>query len=230
MSNLPVGTPGGEKPILKAIRNKWVQSGIAGIPFVGSSVQVILANVVKTLDDERWSRFWESVEARLSALEEEKVSIDYFSSEDFVNRVRAIYEEVILTRDAVRLQYLRDYFVACASSLETDIEWKDLFLRYLREMSGTHLLILRAFYDRQSSLSYKDRFELPQRMSDAPLCMEDLMQDIKTSDKYVIEILVSDLAAHGLLGIWEGKPREPKGWSVTDSGLKLMHFLTDLWI
>jgi hypothetical protein len=218
-----------EAGVLKLVRNKWVQSGIAGIPFAGGPIQAYLSNVLLEVDRKCWEQYWTSVEDKLAELGETKIDVDYFSSEDFVRRLRRIYTEVTSGSDATKLHYLRDYFVACASTLEVDTTWKDVVLGHLKDLTGTHLLVLRFFYDTQKHLSSKDRFELRQRVSDSPIVSERIVKGLKGADALLAEMIVADLCSRGLLAPWLGSPPEPKGWSITDAGLRLMHFLRDLW-
>lgn len=226
---IATGVRPNEIALLSLIRNKWINIGIAGIPYLGGPLQVYLSKVVDEIDRSEWDKYWKSVEARLLSLGEEKVDVDYFTSEDFIRRLRRMHSQVTYGCDETKLEYLRDYFVACASNTAIDITWRDLFLKYLSEMSGVHLLVLRVFLDRQSHLSHKDRFELPQRLSNSPICIEDIVSAMDTDDALLVEMVTADLTATGLLGSWSGEPAEPKGWSITESGLKLMHFLCDLW-
>ncbi len=214
---------------IKLIENKWVQSGIAGIPFVGGPIQSYLSNVVSDLDKKKWEEYWSSVEVRIVELDENKIDFNYFTSEDFVQRLRVMYSQVTSGCDNTKLEYLRDYFVTCASKVDIDITWKDIFLKYLGEMNGVHLMILRIFLDNQGNLSYKDRFELPQRISNSPLCIKDISHALHTHDTYLVEMVVADLSSTGLISAWNGEPKEPKGWSINDSGIKFMKFLTGLW-
>jgi hypothetical protein len=216
-----------DSPTLRTIRNKWVQAGIAGIPYIGGPIQVYLSNVVADLDRKAWQAYWSSVEERLSLLHESKVSADYFTSEDFVRRLRRIHSQVVSGCDETKLHYLRDYLISCMSEVDIDVTWKDLFLKHLSEMTGVHILVLRIFFERQKHLSYKDRFELPQRIGDSPLCICDVASSMGTEDVPLIELVVADLSASGLLGAWLGEPREPKAWAVTETGLKLMEFLSN---
>jgi hypothetical protein len=218
-----------ETGLVRTMRNKLVQSGIAGIPFVGGPIQAYIANTLTELDKRQWEEYWESVERRLDGVEEEKINTDYFASEDFVRRVREIYHEVIASRDDQKLAFLRDYFVACTSKLESDVTWRDLSLQYLKGLTGAHLATLRHYFELQGSLSQRDRFELPARTDMVPLGVDSVGRAFASWDAQVIAVLISDLSSHGLLAPWLGEPKEPKGWSITDAGIRFMAFLTELW-
>lgn len=218
-----------ESKILSIIRNKWVQSGIAGIPFVGGSLQSFLSNVLQEVDKKAWNDYWNSVENRLIELDSGKINIDYFSSDDFVRRLRILHAEVVAGADSTKLQYLREYLVGCVSNLDIDTSWKDIVLEYLKKMTGTHLLILRIFYEKQNNLSLNDRFALPQRVSNSPIVAKDIAKELKEIDRILVEMVIADLCSHGVLDVWLGSPQEPKGWSITDSGLRMMKFLVEPW-
>lgn len=215
--------------LVRSMRNKLVQSGIAGIPFVGGPIQAYIANTLSELDKRQWEAYWSSFEARLDSVEECKINADFFASEEFVRRVREIYHEVVASEDREKLAYLRDYFVACASRLDTDVTWRDLSMRYLKSLTGGHLEILRHYFEHQGSLSQRDRFELPARTNAVPLGIEPVAKAFPTFEDQVVAVLISDLSSYGLLGPWLGKPREPKGWSITDAGIRFMAFMTELW-
>ncbi|SDH27372.1 hypothetical protein [Roseospirillum parvum] len=211
--------------LVSIIRNKWLQSGIAGIPFAGGPAQAFLSNVVHEIDQKNWNIYWESVESCIEDLQKEKIDIEYFSSEDFLKRIRQIYREVVTGTDKTKLVYLRNYLLASASTQELDATWKDIFFDHLKSMTGSHLIILRFFYNTQNSLSLRDRFQLKQRIANSPIILESVCKEIESADKILVEMLVADLCARGLLALWLGDELMPRGWSITDSGLRLMRFL-----
>jgi hypothetical protein len=94
-----------ERGIFALIKNKWVQTGLAGIPWVGGPVQTYLAGVVSELDRKKWETYCRSFEARLEQINSEKVDASYFSSEDFALRLRRVYQEVTTGADDVKLSY-----------------------------------------------------------------------------------------------------------------------------
>lgn len=210
---------------VRIIRNKWIQAGLAGIPFAGGPVQAYLAGVIADIDGKKWQGYWQSVEERLAVIDAQKVNFDYFATEDFIVRLRRIYSQVTEGADDAKITYLRDYLISCSMSTSMDTTWKDIFLRHIQELTGAHLRILRVFCDHQSRLSYKDRFELPQRVDGSPLGIDELEVHTGTSDSVLMHLLCSDLASRGLVSRWIGTPIEPIAWSVTDSGIKLMSFL-----
>lgn len=207
------------------IRNKWIQSGVAGIPFAGGAIQSFMSNVIQEIDQRKWECYWEGLESRLLLVEKNKVNLEYFESEDFIRRLRRVYKEVVSGADSVKIDYLRNYIIASAFILEFDSTWKDLALRHLENITGSHILVLKFFFDTQKKLSFKDRFELHQRTENSPVVLDKVVKALDCGDDTLVEMIISDLCASGLLASWHGGSSSSKGWSVTDSGLRLMNFL-----
>lgn len=214
-----------EPALVKVIRNKWLQTGVAGVPFVGGPIQVFLSHVVHDLDMRKWRSYWHGVEEALRTLDESKVDTSYFTSEDFVLRIRSIYSEITTSADEVKTRYLRDYLLACALNSKPDVTWRELFWRHLKALDGAHLVVLQSFYEKQRLLSASDRFGLPQRIDNCPINIAEACLAFEKSDATLVELICADLAARGLLARWMGEPVEPIAWSITDTGILLMDFL-----
>jgi hypothetical protein len=215
--------------LLKLISGKFVQAGISAIPYVGGPAQVVISGYIQEIRDRRWKSYWESVEQRVRELGQEKVDADYFATEDFVSRFRTLHNEVVERADTEKFNYLRDYFIGCIWKIGPDVVWKDLFFQYLTRCSGAHLGVLESFYSIQSQLSLTDRFNLPKKTEKSPLTVNEMQKLNPTFDVQLIEILINDLEAFGLIKAWLGSPVEPRGWSISDAGLLFMRFLRIEW-
>lgn len=204
-----------------------VMVAIASVPIVGSGIQVGFSEYLQRAKEIRWIEFWEGVEKQLNELSDQKLDADYLKTEDFVNRVCAIHTQIISTEDTTKFEYLRNYLLNCLWDDAPDVSWKDLFFRYITNLSGTHLRCLSHFYKTQGGLSETDRFHLPQRTDSVPLTCAHLLKAFPSSyEQKLIEAIISDLESYGLLRIWRGDTVNLAGWSITGTGIQFIKFVT----
>jgi hypothetical protein len=216
----------GQQIGINVLRNRWLNMAISGIPYLGGPFQVYLADVVAQSDKKRWESFWNDLESRLSRLESRALPDASSVSEELALRLRRVYGEVVGASDEGKLEYLREYFLACLIQPKADVTWKDVVFCHLRDLTGTHVNVLANFYELQKGLSTRDRFELPTRIENSPIPMQCLSGELRSLRVELLEVLIADLCARGLLAHWMGAPAEPRGWSITNSGVRFMEFLS----
>ncbi len=208
--------------------NSYLNTALAAVPYAGGPMQVLLASYAQRRRETRWESFLSQLTARIGTIESSLLDRDRMSTDDFVDRVIQVESEAAITSDAKRLDYLKRYLISALWKNGPDTSWKDLFLSYLKRLTGSHLHILELFYSTQAQLSETDRFDLPQPTDLAPLTSEQLLKGTdQLYEKDLILVLTADLSSLGLIREWsEQGRRSPTGWSISTNGLAFMKYLT----
>lgn len=203
-----------------------IMAGIASVPVVGHGLHVALESYIQRTKEERWHTFWRSVEDRLNLLESTAIDLDYFRSPDFYDRLVAVHTQIATSNDSGKIAYLRDYLINCSRNVRPDVSWRDLFLRHIENLAGSHLACLHLFYSTQGQLSEIERFS--QISDSAPFDLPMLAARAPDSwDPAFLEVLVSDLESAGLVRRATDRGDPPSlAWSITNTGLRLIAFVT----
>ena len=223
---LSVGSDGALSRILA---NAYFQAGLSIVPGIGGPSQLILSAHLQEVKEKRWKEYWASIEDKVKRIDSEKLDLNYISSQDFLDRVASVHAIVTGNADSIKIAYLKRYIINCLWKNGPDITWKEIFLQYLRNLTGSHLRILQEFYNIQESLSEKERFGLNQRNERAPLTIHNMKVQCKDlfSDETLVILLINDLNAMGLLRQWPGDLNVPEWWSITKSGILLLNFVSN---
>ena len=219
-------------PHLGTLLDKIVQTlsiSVSAVPVAGGPASGALGVWLETRRHERWVQYWDMIEERVQRLDMSKLDADYLGTDEFVHRLGMIHLEVTRSANDTKLEFLRDYLLGCIWQKQSDVHWRDLHWQHVVALSGAHLSMLEYFHQKQGHMSHAQRFTLPQPQQFCPLRVDALKEHFTTFDEQLIRILASDLVSHELLGLWSVKGDPKGGWSITDSGISLMNFLTTSW-
>jgi len=201
----------------------------AAVPVAGGPTSVSLGYWLQDQEKVRWKVYWDGVEERVQSLDMKKLDKTFLESPEFILRLQEIYAEVTRTADDGKLGYLRDFLLSSLWKEGADIEWRNLFWDHVRRLSGAHLATLEFVFKRQRHLSYVQRFNLPQAGDDAPLNLDHFATAFTRFDRNLLQMILADLTAAGLIGLWHQQSAKVTAWSLTDAGLALMSFLDREW-
>ncbi len=216
-------------PFLERVAEYIVVPGLSLVPGPGSVAASVISAALSDLRDTRWQQYLAQVEQRVGALEEGEIDEEFFRSPCFLDLLHKLYLEVVTSADDIKTQALKDYLVAYLWKNGPDTNWKMIFWDYLKRLSGSHLAILKYFYEIQRKMSFEDRFKLPKPINDSPISLDRIEQEFSNFDHVLVTVLISDLEAIQLVRQWGSGSTARLAWSMTDSGILFFRFLSLEW-
>ena len=125
-----------------------------------------------------------------------KIDGNHLWSRDFFKRFSAAASEYVGEPDDHKREYLVTFVANYARDRRPDISLISMFWMFTRELSGSHLLLLKMLYDAQKSLDDVDLRNLrPDRSEAVSLKM---LSDQTSIDSRMVDILIQSLVSRGL--------------------------------
>ena len=179
-----------------------VRGGIGTTPLVGS-VAAELFNILVAPPLERRLDDWrESVGERLLELENAgflKIS-DLQDNDDFVSIVAKASQYAVTTHNEEKREALRNAVINTALGVEPDEAMRQMFLRFVDELTGAHVQVLSLLQDAQGWYQRRNR-QPPQYHIAGSLSqmISDAWPELK-NQRDLLEQIHKDLTARGLTG------------------------------
>jgi hypothetical protein len=204
-------------------------------PYLGG-IQSVIGQHIQQRQEIRLRRFLVKLAEQLEeqkAATEERIDYDYILSEEFSVVVENILREAATSADEQKLDMLRQFLISAAMKVRPDVTWQDLFIKYIRQLSGTHLIILVAVYGVQGRLAPKELMSGVEIEGCVPLSVRDIYDAVHVGDPRLAAVSCSDLGNAGLLLDWrhirEGYQGFQERYCLTESGLLFVRFLQGEW-
>lgn len=220
-----------QSKLVKVSSNPLTKAIIGTFPFSGGVASLLGDNAQKR-QELRLRRFLTQVAIDVEKMHSEltsKIDNKYLASDDFCAVIETLLIEVSRTADNEKIKFLKAFLIASTLKDRPDVTWKELFLNYIKQLSGFHLVILSIFYKIQGSLSTFDRMRGIEVPGKVPILVEDIKYQLKTSDSLLIEISCNDLNNLGLIVDWKYLRSEninvQEKYCLTDSGLRFFNFI-----
>jgi hypothetical protein len=214
-------------PIVKAV--------LGTAPFAGGLAS-LLGDVAQKRIEIRLRKFLISLAEEVDSLKGTltgKVDRSFVTTDEFSASLQAVLEEVAHTADQRKESYLREFIIASGLRRRPDISWRDIFLQYLRQLSGAHLSTLSIFYSIQGGLADSDRIGGIEIVGKVPLSLGQIHEQYPEINDTLLKVVCIDLANMGLLVDWRIVAPMQKGYQemyvISQSGVLFFRFLLYKW-
>lgn len=151
-------------------------------------------------------------------------------SQEYAERTLTVATAAVGDTEPDRVTYLADFLTAASLYMRPDETWLNLLWRYLARLSGSHMLTLFAYYDRQRGLPASDRLGT-RELRNVPVAVDGLKA--VGLDPQLLLIASSDLEKVGLLADWRtinGGARPPKtSYALTRNGMFFIRYMNRDW-
>lgn len=224
-----------QNALMQHATSPLVRAILGTVPFTGG-IANLLGDVVQKRQEIRLRRFLikfgESVETAHQELRS-KLDREFVRTDEFAATIESILQEAARTADERKLEFLRQFLLSSSMTERPDVTWRDLFLHYLRQLSGVHLVILTVFRRVQGDLPKSDRLGGSEIPGKVPVSLDQLRQHGAELDDRLANIACIDLANLGLIVDWRSIRRGHLGlhekYCLSDSGLLFTEFLEGQW-
>ena len=210
-------------PIVKAI--------IGTFPFAGG-VSSLLGDYAQKRQEYRLRKFLFETAQQFESLKiklEDKIDQDYLLTDEFCAVVETLLIEASRTADKKKIDFMKSFLISCTILDKPDTTWKDLFLNYIKQLSGFHLVILVSFAKIQGKLPSGDRTGGVVIKNTIPLSIHDLIDHSDCTDIILIRTICNDLSNLGLIIDWKflrsDNTKAQEKYCLSDSGLHFSDFL-----
>src|ERR1019366_7278034 len=128
------------------LQGKLVSSGVAGvlslIPGVGAAVTELMTELAVQRTNNRVKEMFDYFTNRIRDIGEEKVSREWFRSEEFQTLLYEAVQQLHVTHDREKIEMLGVALANSGAAGFKDEERKDMFIRFVRELTLQHIKIL----------------------------------------------------------------------------------------
>lgn len=132
----------------KMLQDKIMSAGIAGalslIPGVGEAVIELMRDLAMQRLNNRVSDMFQHFTNRIREIGEDKVDREWFRSEEFQTLLSDAFQQLNATHDRNKLEMLGTALANSGALGFKDEERKDLFIRFVRELTPQHIRVLVA--------------------------------------------------------------------------------------
>jgi hypothetical protein len=130
----------------RTVQSRLMTSGVAGVlslmPIVGSAVTEMLTELAIQRTNERMKKMFEYFADKIRDVGEEKVDREWFRSEEFQTLLYDAIQQLHVTHDREKIEMLGVALANSGAPGFRDEERKDLFVRFVRELTPQHLKVL----------------------------------------------------------------------------------------
>ena len=130
----------------RMLQEKLVSSGIAGvlslIPGVGAAVTELMTELAIQRTNNRMKEMFEHFTTKIREVGEEKVDREWFRSEEFQTLLYEAFRQLNVTHDREKIEMLGVALANSGAPGFNEEERKDLFIRFVRELTRQHIKVL----------------------------------------------------------------------------------------
>jgi hypothetical protein len=130
----------------RMLQEKLVSSGIAGvlslIPGVGAAVTELMTELAIQRTNNRVKEMFEHFTTKVREVGEDKVDREWFRSEEFQTLLYEAFSQLNVTHDREKIEMLGVALANSGAPGFKEEERKDLFIRFVRELTRQHLKVL----------------------------------------------------------------------------------------
>lgn len=170
------------------------------IPVVGEIAEYWRESIRGQREDRLYA-FINDLEAKIIQMYEKLESIDkkHISSREFDELVAQSSEQAVRELDHNKVSYLLSFVTNYAMDKRPDVTTKNIFFSFVKELSGTHLLILEYIYEKQRMLGRDDLEILLKQESRSEMCTVNELVFKLNVDEDIVFHLVAQMHSRGLI-------------------------------
>lgn len=187
------------------IEHPLIQAAAGEIPVV-SSLTTFWVETIRSKREKALYTFLHEVAKEIESLRAKSsrdvVDVDHIASEDFTETLANVTELVIYQKDEDKKEYLKRFITNYSKQLRPDINLRKIFFDVIREISGSHLLILDRIYSSQFSLSDSDLHVLSEQLDRPEALSVAILSQNLNFDEDLISILCPMLENRGLVKMY----------------------------
>lgn len=220
-----------QSKIVETTTNPFIKAIIGTVPFAGGASS-LLGDVSQKRQEIRLRKFLIQVAYRIKENEEDlrkRIDFEYLHSDDFCAVVDSLLQEASRTADVNKLSFLKDFMISATLHDRPDVSWKELFLNYIKQLSGIHLVILSIIYDVQGKLPSSDRIGGSEILGKVPYSISQIEQKLPKIDPLLVKISCIDLSNLGLIVDWRyvrlNYAQLQDKYCLCDSGFRFIEFI-----
>jgi hypothetical protein len=129
----------------RMLQGKLVSSGVAGVlslvPGVGAAVMELMTELAIQRTNDRMKEMFDHFTHRIQDTGEDKVDREWFRSEEFQTLLYESFQQLLVT-DRQKIEMLGVALANSGAPGFKDEDRKDLFVRFVRELTSQHLKVL----------------------------------------------------------------------------------------
>jgi len=200
------------------------RAALSVIPWIGGSAVELFSILIAPPLEKRLDEFLNDISDRLKRLEEQgKTNFKNLSeNKEFISAVLQAMRTAISTHDEEKLNALRNAVINTALDDTLDDAKRQIFLRYIDELTPWHILILKGMADLRNAPP------IPLKQF-----IDTYLPDFSAEEKEFFDVLQRELSDRGLLGPTVDGVR--MSLDATIGGVKLtsrhgdefLHFITE---
>jgi len=130
----------------RMLQGKLMSSGVAGVlslvPGVGAAVIELMTELAIQRTNNRVKEMFEHFTTKIREVGEEKVDREWFRSEEFQTLLYEAFSQLNVTHDREKIEMLGVALANSGAPGFKEEERKDLFIRFLRDLTRQHLKVL----------------------------------------------------------------------------------------
>jgi hypothetical protein len=130
----------------RTLQEKLASSGVTGalslIPGVGAAVTQLMTELAIQRQSERMKEIFDHFTHRIQDIGEDKVDREWFRSEEFQTLLYESFQQLLVTHDRQKIEMLGVALANSGAPGFKDEDRKDLFVRFVRELTSQHLKVL----------------------------------------------------------------------------------------
>ena len=182
----------------RTIQQQLVSSGVAGalslVPGVGSAVNEMMTKLAIRRTNERIKELFDYFVSEIRNIGDDKVDRDWFRSEEFQTLLFEALQQLHVTHDRDKIEMLGVALANSGAPGFKDEDRKDLFVRFVRELTPQHLRVLLSLMTKPLPFDPKAA-----NHPSAPPMSEAQIQDWKWQRRPRVEPSDDDLLAMQML-------------------------------
>lgn len=137
-----------------------LRAEICGIPFIGSSIDVLIGTRGQNIIQRRILSFIDKLKSEVATLEENKIDKEYLTNEEFFDLIFRAFEYSSRTKDDDKIELYAKILRGAVNLDNRDEYYPEEYLEVIKELTPFELKIARAIYEQQNDQPNEGENEL----------------------------------------------------------------------
>ena len=208
------------------VQNTWLRAAINLIPYIGGSLDVILASR-GSLHQKRIVEFLESLKEEMSHIKEERIDTAYLESQEFSDIILKLMEVSLRTRDREKMRLYARFLRGAVLIQDRNQTFLEDYLATLIELTPVELEVARTIYEQQRNSELEPNENILQWAWRKG--WKDLPNQVTSVPKADLPFILLRIEKSGLVKELTGSYAGYEGgvFVVTDTFRKLVRFIDD---
>ena len=169
------------------------RAAVVGIPYVGSTIDVLLSGKASRRWQERVMSLLDELRIRLGKIEESHIDKGFLDSDEFQQLIIRVFQALQSSYEHEKITYFAEILSRVITKGSLRDERAERYITLVNELTGLHIRIIKLFAERRESSLSKGRAE------EIIILGAKEISEILSVSQEQIEAFCSDLVAHCLL-------------------------------